>query len=131
MDPQKKLLGLLLVLLGLLSLSQGIRIKEGIYTDLKEKAFCFRRTNGTNQLGCTSAPGGNVGIVHLISSDSDTSWLIEKGTHDPYVALITPKFFKKDTLHLLKQSGKVSIVVVIFTIIILANFTNYLMLLAC
>ena len=73
-------------------------------TDLNESAFCFRRTNGTHQMGCTSDPNGNVGVVHMIETKSDKTWLIEKGPHDPYVAMITPKMFQRNTLLELKVS---------------------------
>ena len=37
-----------------LQTGHGKRIGESIYTDLDESAFCFRRTNGTHQMGCSS-----------------------------------------------------------------------------
>ena len=55
-------------------------------------------------MGCTSDPNGNVGVVHMIESESDKTWLIEKGPHDPYVAMITPKMFQRETLLDLKVS---------------------------
>lgn len=87
---------------------QGHRIKSNIYTDLEEEAFCFRRTNGTHQMGCSSHLNGNVGVVHQISMDSELSWLLENGPNQPYVAMITPKMFTKSTLSALKSSGKIN-----------------------
>ena len=55
-------------------------------------------------MGCTSDPNGNVGVVHMIENESDKTWLIEKGPHSPYVAMITPKMFQRDTLLDLKVS---------------------------
>ena len=99
---------LLFLLLAFVASTTSKRIKGRIYTDLQETAFCFRRTNGTHQFGCTSDQNGNVGVVHLISQDSEVNWLVEKGPHSPYVAVITPKMFKKDTLATLKNSGKIN-----------------------
>jgi nicastrin len=73
--------GCFLLLNGILA----IRIKDNIYTDLNERAFCFRRTNGTHQMGCSSDLNGNVGVIHLVSSPEDLQWLLTKGIHDPYV----------------------------------------------
>ena len=97
----------------ILDQSFGVRIQHSIYTNLDETAFCFRRTNGTHQMGCTSKPSGNVGVVHLISSDANVSWLVDHGPHEPYIALITPKMFKGQALHTLKNSGKISGIVLL------------------
>ena len=99
---------LLLMSLGLWNLVLGKRIKDGIYINLNERGFCFRHTNGSHQMGCSSDLNGNVGVVHLISSESDRTWLIEKGDHEPYIAMITPKMFTKNTLKMLKSSGKIN-----------------------
>ena len=39
-------------------------------------------------------------------------WLIEKGPHDPYIAMITPKMFQRNTLLQLKVS--ISLLVIFF-----------------
>ena len=105
----RKCLLLLVAILGLLTaLSEGKRIKERIYRDLNERGFCFRRTNGTHQMGCSSDPNGNVGVVHLISNLNDRDWLINKGPHDPYIVILTPKMFSRQNLELLKNSGKIN-----------------------
>jgi len=109
---KRRRFGLFLVLFGL-QFGHGKRIGQSIYTDLNESAFCFRRTNGTHQMGCSSDPNGNVGIVHLIETDNDKEWLIEKGPHDPYIAMITPKMFQRNTLLQLKNSGKLSGIVLL------------------
>ncbi len=70
---------------------QSKRIRESIYEPLQGISFCFKRANGTHEMGCSSELDGNVGVVHLILKDSDTQWLIEHGPHDPYIGkLITP-----------------------------------------
>ena len=118
MDHLKKLnLTLLVLLISWISSGQGQNVKitkrssflhKSIYTDLNAKAFCFRRTNGTHQFGCSSDPGGNVGVVHLVKDGQDVSWIVDKGIHDPYVALVTPKMFTLETLTSLKESGKIN-----------------------
>jgi len=105
---EKRVFGLFLVFFSSFQIGQGKRIGQSIYTDLNESAFCFRRTNGTHQMGCTSDPNGNVGVVHMIENESDKTWLIEKGPHNPYVAMITPKMFQRSTLLDLKNSGKLT-----------------------
>ena len=102
---KKRVFGLFLVLSSLLQFGHGKRIGQSIYTDLNETAFCFRRTNGTHQMGCTSDPKGNSGVIHMISNESEKSWLINKGPHAPYIAMITPKMFQRQTLFDLKVSN--------------------------
>ncbi len=80
---------LLLLLAPVPSLSK--RIKDRIYVDLKADRFCFRRTNGTHQFGCTSDIEGNVGVVHLVQGQEDIEWIVRKGPHFPYTAVFTPK----------------------------------------
>ena len=63
-------------------------LHKSIYTELNAKAFCFRRTNGTHQFGCSSDPGGNVGVIHLIQEEEDVDWMVEKGQHAPYIGMI-------------------------------------------
>ena len=67
------------------------RIKDRIYVDLKAERFCFRRTNGTHQFGCTSDLEGNVGVVHLVEEDKDVDWIVQKGPHAPYTAVFLPR----------------------------------------
>ena len=104
----KKSLLLLVAIFGLLALSEGKRIKERIYRDLNERGFCFRRTNGTHQMGCSSDPNGNVGVVHLVSSNEDQKWLLEKGPHEPYIVILTPKMYSRQNLESFKNSGKIN-----------------------
>merc|ERR1712066_626393 len=44
----------------------------------------------------------------MIASDADQKWLIEKGPHAPYIAMITPKMFQRNILLQLKNSGKIT-----------------------
>ena len=66
------------------------RVKDIIYHSVTTtEGFhpCFRRANGTHQFGCQSSPGGNIGVVHLITSEQesqDLNWVIKDGSHYPY-----------------------------------------------
>ena len=64
-----------------LSLVGGERIKNSIYKPILQANFCYRRANGTQQFGCSSALDGNVGIVHLVQSAQDIQFILddEKG----------------------------------------------------
>ena len=92
---EKGVILLLLTVFGLWPSILGLRIKDGIYSELNERGFCFRRTNGTKQMGCSSDPNGNVGVIHLISTESDKTWLIESGIHEPYIGLLLLKVLFK------------------------------------
>jgi len=74
------------------------RLRDRIYRPIKSGFFCFRRTNGSQQFGCTSDKGGDVGVVHLIDSQQEAQWLEEHGQHAPYMAIFLP-----DTFHLLQR----------------------------
>lgn len=61
------------------------RIRESIYEPLQGISFCFKRANGTHEMGCSSELNGNVGVVHLILEPEDSQWLIQQGPHEPYI----------------------------------------------
>ncbi|XP_064651115.1 nicastrin-like [Lineus longissimus] len=84
------------------------RVKKKIYQDITGLGTCFRRLNGTHEVGCSSGRSGNVGVVHYILYDRDLDWLIDRGTHQPYVALIHPENFKWSIVNKLAVSGKVN-----------------------
>ena len=102
MDLKSRLsLGLVLIVLCWISSGQAQYkisrrssfLHKSIYTDLNAKAFCFRRTNGTHQFGCSSDPGGNVGVIHLIQEEQDVDWMVQKGEHGPYIGKILTGLF--------------------------------------
>ncbi len=73
--------------------ASGKRLRDRIYRPLpRADRFCFRRTNGTAQFGCTSALGGDVGVVHLVEGRDDVEWIAERGPHPPYVAAFVPRY---------------------------------------
>ena len=71
--------------------SSDRRVKDIIYHSVDaSKGFhpCFRRANGTHQFGCQSEPGGNIGVVQLVSKANETedlNWITQDGPHYPYV----------------------------------------------
>ena len=84
------------------------RLKDEIYFPIRSSGFCFRRTNGTHQFGCSSSINGNVGVVHLIKDSTDVDWILKNGPHDPYIAVFTPNTFSSKNLLRLRDSGKIS-----------------------
>eukprot|EP00095_Tigriopus_kingsejongensis_P011224 maker-scaffold836_size90567-snap-gene-0.18 protein:Tk11224 transcript:maker-scaffold836_size90567-snap-gene-0.18-mRNA-1 annotation:"hypothetical protein DAPPUDRAFT_309169" len=91
----------------------GKRLKDRIYTPLITHGFCFRRTNGTHQFGCSSDFSGNVGVVHLIQTPADLAWMLSQGPHWPYMAVMTPRMFSGPVVHQLKDSGKIAGIVLL------------------
>ncbi|XP_060599987.1 nicastrin-like isoform X2 [Ruditapes philippinarum] len=92
------------------------RTKEKIYVEIKSggRSPCFRRLNGTHQIGCTSDPKGNVGVVYYVNNtQSDLDWLLNEGPHKPYAVLLNPKDFHMKTVKRLLDSGKVNGIMVI------------------
>lgn len=87
---------------------QSQRLKEKMYESIEASYACFRRLNGTHQFGCTSKRPGNVGVVHIIETQSDADWLVNSGLAVPYVALVHPSMFSKALLQSLQSSGKVN-----------------------
>jgi Nicastrin small lobe len=73
-----------------LTIASGKRIRESIYEPLQGISFCFKRANGSHEMGCSSDLNGNVGVVHLILSREDLDWLVKQGPHQPYMGTVTP-----------------------------------------
>ncbi|KAL5020567.1 hypothetical protein ScPMuIL_003459 [Solemya velum] len=103
----------ILVAICLLSTVLCVRTKEKIYVQLSGTSACFRRLNATHQVGCSSAIGGNVGVIHLVSDETDFHWLIKNGPHEPYMALIYAVNFTLDNVLRLQNSGRVNGIMVL------------------
>jgi len=86
---------------------QGQKLKDSIYSDIEEIRPCFRRLNGTGEIGCTSHIGGNVGVVIYLKDMSEVD-TIENGDFAPYIVLIDPHIFSGELLNRLKSSGNVN-----------------------
>ena len=98
---------LLLVLLALSGIINGQKLKDSIYTDIDEIWPCFRRLNGTAEIGCTSSIGGNVGVVLYIKDEADVA-KVSDDAFAPYIVLIDPAIFSGQLLNRLKSSGNVN-----------------------
>ncbi|CRL07504.1 CLUMA_CG020470, isoform A [Clunio marinus] len=90
------------------------RTKENMYEDVYG-SMCFRRLNATHQTGCSSngKSRGSVGVLHLISSDSDINFLLNKPPAPPYAAIVTPKHFTRENILKLRDSTFISAIVLI------------------
>lgn len=87
----------------------AIRIKDNIYTDFPSEKIrpCFRRLNGTHEVGCTTGHSGNVGVVQVIEVASDVD-LVRDDTFAPYMVVVNPTIFGGDLLSSLKDTGNVN-----------------------
>lgn len=54
-----------------------------------------------------------MGVVHLVDDKASLDWVVRKGTHSPYVALLYPDHMNKDWMNQLKGSGRVSGIMVL------------------
>ena len=88
------------------SLAAGQRIKDSIYTELEGIRPCFRRLNGTQEIGCTSAIGGNVGVIQYLEKSADLDGLLQE-QFGPYVILLDPAILSGELLHRMRDSGQV------------------------
>ncbi|XP_055329018.1 nicastrin-like [Paramacrobiotus metropolitanus] len=92
------------------------RIKDRIYHEIKDFHSCFRRLNGTHEVGCQSFPKGNVGVLHPIRALADIHLVSEGGPHYPYIPVMNAndiQFYNVATLRKLEQSGHVSGIILI------------------
>ncbi|XP_047523406.1 nicastrin [Pieris napi] len=74
--------------------SQCERLHGQIYSSIEGSAACFRRLNGTHQMGCSSSDGGAVGIVQMIKDVEDAQWIIKNASSGPYVAVVSTSLFQ-------------------------------------
>lgn len=99
----------LLFLLGI----EAVRTRLKIYENIQGDMFCFRRMNATHQFGCSSTSGGNVGVVQLVENTEDLQWILNTGSKPPYIAAIIEPFFNMGNMTLLKNSDRVTGVIVL------------------
>ncbi|CAN7983242.1 unnamed protein product, partial [Ixodes hexagonus] len=84
-----------------------------IYQTLQADHFCFRRLNGTHEVGCSSDRTGNVGVVHLVSSEADIQTIVENPDGIRYVAVLPVEFFNMGNMSVLQDSKRVTGVIVL------------------
>ncbi|KAL9893265.1 nicastrin [Glossina fuscipes fuscipes] len=90
----------------------GERLRDKIYVPING-ASCFRRLNGTHQVGCTSTQSGSVGALHLIEEKSDFDFLLRSLSAPPYAPMIPPYLFSRENIMRLKNEGGRNISVVL------------------
>ncbi|CAG4922292.1 unnamed protein product [Colias eurytheme] len=71
----------------------GERLHGQIYSSIEGSAACFRRLNGTHQMGCSSTDNGAVGVVHMIFDVADAEWIVHNSTAGPYVGVVSTSLF--------------------------------------
>ncbi|XP_063862267.1 nicastrin-like [Scylla paramamosain] len=105
---QLKLLASLCLFIATADYTNGERVKQKIYQDIQGDMACFKRFNGTHEFGCTSKFYGNLGVVHVVDSSEDLTWVFDHGPHQPYVLALYPEFMTVEVLQQADHSGKVS-----------------------
>ncbi|KAJ3651438.1 hypothetical protein Zmor_017482 [Zophobas morio] len=86
----------------------AVRTKDKMYENIDASKACFRRLNATHQIGCTSKRGGSTGVIHYCRSQSDLDFILKNGTAPPYVPVIPTNLFTTSNVNRLKQSSKIS-----------------------
>lgn len=71
----------------------GQKVEDKIYVNLQSDYYCVRRLNLTHQIGCTSQPGGNVGVVWTVNSDEDIQHVLTSGPTPPYIVVLNRNHF--------------------------------------
>ena len=105
----RQVLQIIFLITSWLSLGEGQKLKENIYTEIKNIRPCFRRLNGTSFIGCTSEKGGNVGVLMYIESEQDFESLItESKDFAPFIILVDPFIYSGELLRKLNSSGVVN-----------------------
>lgn len=80
------------------------RVSDKIYTELQSNHYCTRRLNSTHQVGCTSALGGNQGVVWVVKDSRDLDHILKTGPTPPYVVVLSHTHYTKDNLMLFKNN---------------------------
>ncbi|CAH1110152.1 unnamed protein product [Psylliodes chrysocephalus] len=88
--------------------SYGDRTKDKMYEEISSSNACFRRLNGTHQIGCSSKRGGSTGVIHFCETEKDLEDIIVQGTGYPYIPILPFKLFNHAALHLMIDSNKIS-----------------------
>ena len=90
------------------------RVSDKMYESIQGDMACFKRFNGTHEIGCTSDIKGNVGVIQVVNSIDEVDSLISNGTHHPYVIAIDPSLLTPNVLeNVQKSDGKINGVIVL------------------
>lgn len=84
-----------------------------IYQPLQADFYCFRRLNGTHEFGCSSDRSGNVGVIHVVSSEDDVQFILDDDSGVKYIAALRADFFNMGNMTKLQDSNRVNGVIVL------------------
>ena len=93
----------------------GVRVSNMMYEDIQGDMACFKRFNGTHEVGCTSDYNGNVGILFVPEDEDDAISITKEKTKHHFVLVLKPTLFIRSVLMSAKNSDNIN------GIIILAN----------
>ncbi|CAN7980301.1 unnamed protein product [Ixodes pacificus] len=102
-----------IILAGVCNQAAADRTSLKIYQTLQADHFCFRRLNGTHEIGCSSDRTGNVGVVHLVSTEADIQTIVANPDGTQYVAVLPVEFFNMGNMSILQDSKRVTGVIVL------------------
>ncbi|CAG9854280.1 unnamed protein product [Phyllotreta striolata] len=88
--------------------SYGDRIKDKMYEDIPSSSACFRKLNGTHQIGCSSTRGGSTGVIHFCDTEKDLEDILANGTGYPYIPILDYGLFNPTILDTMISSDKVN-----------------------
>ncbi|KAK4878728.1 hypothetical protein RN001_011234 [Aquatica leii] len=102
----KSLISVILILkLSLLNTGLSERAKDQMYEHFDGRMSCFRRLNGTHQIGCSSKKGGSTGIIHFVETEDNLNFIIKNGADTNYIPIIPMQLLTQKTMHLLKNAN--------------------------
>ncbi|ODM90820.1 Nicastrin [Orchesella cincta] len=100
--------GIILWLISSLCLSRADRTFTKVYEPILGTNACFKRLNGTHEIGCRSSSKGDVGILHLIEDKHSINWVLKDGPNPPYIAMLYPIDFTYENIIQFRDSGRVN-----------------------
>lgn len=100
-----------------------------MYEHFDGRMSCFRRLNATHQIGCScnfnilvtievlifyilAKRDGSTGIIHYVEEQEDLDFILKTGSAGDYVPVMPTILLKPETIKSLKDSGKISGIVV-------------------
>ncbi|KAF5286499.1 hypothetical protein FQR65_LT12582 [Abscondita terminalis] len=86
----------------LLGLSE--RAKDQMYDHFNGRMSCFRRLNGTHQIGCSSKRGGSTGIIHFVENEDNLTFIIKHASDSHYIPIIPMQLLTQKTMNSLKSA---------------------------
>ena len=101
-----------LVFFGIFYWCDAARVSDKIYEGIQGNMACFKRFNGTHEVGCTSDFKGNVGVLYIPNNATDFKWALEHGPHPPYIFALKPELFIRELLLTAKDSNNIRGIVV-------------------